>query len=210
MSNLPQLEDRVMTLSNNSGSAHGTFTSNVGSVKVSEIANLTAALTAKTADEGHVGVFGDELKTFEVTNGQTVLGSAQKANKLGQGIGQGTETGIWLFWKNAIEKKEHWDHVFVYSDLQAGHGELFSRESVPAEYIAGTGGRGSYQRNHISVAKLIAKYRETVNPNLQVYLVQVAGYSDTIVPEVYDKTYMMGGWSDSILRYANKMSKLSK
>ena len=207
VNNLPKLEGRVMSLCDNSGSAHGTFTSNVGSVKVSEIANLTAALTAKTADEGHVGVFGDRLETFEVKGNQTVLGSAKKANDLAQNIGQGTETGIWTFWKEAIEKKEHWDTVAVYSDLQCGHGDLYASDGVPQEFRSTKG--GSYRQN-IDVAKLIAKYRETVNPDVQVYLCQVAGYDNTIVAEVYDKTYMLGGWSDGVIRYMAKMNKMAK
>ena len=56
--------------------------------------------------------------------------------------------------------------------------------------------------------KLIAEYRRTVNPNVHVYLVQVAGYRDTLVPEVYAKTHILGGWGDGILRYAARMAEL--
>lgn len=93
-----------------------------------------------------------------------------------------------------------WDHVFVYSDMQAGHGGLY-----------GTGGYDAYRwknGRHIDVPKLIAEYRRTVNPNVHVYLVQVAGYQDTLVPEVYAKTHILGGWGDGILRYAARMASL--
>jgi uridine kinase len=104
-----------------------------------------------------------------------------------------------LFWDQAIRDKTHYDAVFVYSDMQAGHGGLYGTDSNQyREYIWSNGGR------YIDVPKLINKYRSTVNPNVEVFLVQVAGYQDTIVPEHYRHTHILGGWSDGILRYAQR------
>lgn len=200
LGNLPEFKGRVMSLCDNSGSAQGATTSSMGSMKVNHIANLTAVLTAKRAEDGHVGVFGDKLETFSVGKKSSVFDDLKKANRIGEGIGHGTEHGIWLFWDKAIRNKEHWDHVFVYSDMQAGHGGLY-----------GTGGYEKYRwenGRHIDVAALIAKYRAQVNPNVHVYLVQVAGYQDTLVPEVYPRTHILGGWGDGILRYADRMAKM--
>ncbi|WP_212648253.1 hypothetical protein [Deinococcus hopiensis] len=55
--------------------------------------------------------------------------------------------------------------------------------------------------------KLIQTYRQQVNPQVLVYLVQVAGYGDTIVPETYRGTFILGGWGDGLLRYAHAMSQ---
>lgn len=201
LGNLPTFKGRVMSLCDNSGSAQGTTTSSLGTVKVSEIANLTAVLTAKRAEDGYVGVFGDKLSTFSVGKNSSVFDDVNKANSLGDRIGSGTEHGIWLFWDKAIREKEHWDHVFVYSDMQAGHGGLY-----------GTRGYEKFRwknTRNIDVAALIAEYRKLVNPNVQVYLVQVAGYQDTLVPEVYPRTYILGGWGDGILRYADRMARMA-
>ena len=100
--------------------------------------------------------------------------------------------------------KEHWDSVFVYSDMQAGHGGLYgTNESAYRNYIWDNSG------SYIDVPKLIDEYRKKVNPNVQVFLVQVAGYQDTIVPEYYDKTYILGGWGPGLLRFASAMSNLT-
>ena len=200
LGNLPEFKGRVMSLCDNSGSAQGAITSSMGTIKVSEIANLTAVLTAKRAEDGYVGVFGDKLNVFSVGKKSSVFDDLNKANRIGQDIGQGTEHGVWLFWDKAIREKEHWDHVFVYSDMQAGHGGLY-----------GTGGYEQYRwqnGRHIDVAKLVAEYRKKVNPNVQVYLVQVAGYQDTLIPEVYPRTHILGGWGDGILRYAARMAAM--
>lgn len=203
--NLPRLNGRVMSLSDNSGSAHGSFTSAYGSVTVSDIANLTAVLTGKCADDGHVGIFGDNLKTFSIRKKASIMDQHEEARKIGSGIGGSTEHGIWLFWDKAIKEKQHWDHVFVYSDMQAGHGGLYGKDNSYRDFI--WGGDRDY-KNHIDVPKLITEYRRKVNPNVFVYLVQVAGYQDTIFPEFYDRTYIWGGWSDSVIRFAAAMSNM--
>ncbi len=201
---LPHFKGRVMSLCDNSGSARGSMTSSMGTMKVANIANLTAVLTGMAADEGHVGVFGDTLKTFEVRKKASILDQVQAADRLGDTVGGGTENGIWLFFKNALQAKEHWDHIFVYSDMQAGHGGLYGTR--PSDYAQF---RWANSSQHIDVAALIKAYREQVNPNVHVYLVQVAGYKDTLAPEFYDKTYILGGWGEGLLKFAHSMSQLS-
>lgn len=188
---------RVMSLCDNSGSAWGAMTSEWGSTRVAEIANLTAVLTAFAAEHGEIGIFGDGLAEMTVSHRSSVFDVLAKANEQGHHIGGGTEHGIWLFWDKVIREKTHYDAVFVYSDMQAGHGGLYGD---PGEYhdFIWTGG------HYIDVPKLINKYRATVNPNVEVFLVQVAGYQDTIVPEHYKHTHILGGWSDGILRYAQQ------
>ena len=60
----------------------------------------------------------------------------------------------------------------------------------------------------VDVPKLIAKYRREVNPDVMVYLVQVAGYADTLMPEFYDRTFILGGWGEGLLRFAAEMSSV--
>lgn len=194
---LPKFKGRVISICDNSGSAQGTFSSNYGSVQVSTIANLTGAMTALLADEGEVGIFGDRLKTFKVNKNQSIFDIVGQMEEDAKRIGQGTEHGVWLFWDKAIKEKIHYDSVFVYSDMQAGHGGLY-----------GTSGYDNFLwgHRHINVPKLIAKYRQDVNKDVKVFLVQVAGYEDTIMPEQYKDTYILGGWSDAVLRYAHEVS----
>lgn len=201
---LPTFSGKVMSLCDNSGSAQGTTTSSMGTVKVSDIANLTAVLTGRVSDDGYIGIFGDNLEVKPVRKTDSVFDQVSKADKIGRGIGGGTENGIWMFFDKAIKQEEHWDHIFVYSDMQAGHGGLYGVDQTQYK---------DYKWNNthmIDVAKLVKTYRERVNPDVKVYLVQVAGYKDVLVPEYYDKTYILGGWGDGLLKFAHYLSKVNE
>lgn len=204
LSEQPKFKGKVMSLCDNSGSAQGTTTSSLGTIKVSDIANLTAVLTGRIADDGYIGIFGDNLEVKPVRKTDSVFDQVSKADKIGQGIGGGTENGIWLFFDKAIKQKEHWDHIFVYSDMQAGHGGLYGENPGDYNDYLWNGSR------NIDVAKLVKTYREQVNKDVKVYLVQVAGYKDVLVPEYYDKTYILGGWGDGLLKFAHYLSKVSE
>jgi len=196
---LPRFSGRLMALCDNSGSATGTTTSSMGTMKISTIANLTGVLAGMRADEGHLGVFGDRLEPFRVNAAQGLFSSVDRAEATSRHVGGATENGIWLFWDGAIRRREHWDWVFVFSDMQAGHGGLFGLD--PQAYADFTWNRSSY----IDVARLISTYRRRVNPGVRVFLVQVAGYQDTIVPEYYHRTFILGGWGEGLLRFAAAM-----
>lgn len=197
LGNIPTFAGKSMSLCDNSGSAWGTTTSSMGTMHVAEIANLTAVLTAKNSDDGYVGVFGDRLETSSVRKKSSVFDTLKKLTKQGQSIGGGTEHGIWLFWEQAINQKEHWDNVFIYSDMQCGHGGLYGRGDAYKKY--------SMNGGYIDVPMLINEYRAKVNKDVNVFCVQIAGYQDTIVPEFYDKTYILGGWGDGLLKFAHSM-----
>lgn len=204
MGNLPRFEGRVASLCDNSGSAQGTTTSSMGSMQISSIANLSGILAGRCADDGWLGVFGDRLEMRPVRKKASVFDQLKEADTVARGIGGSTENGIWLFWDKAIREREHWDTVFVFSDMQAGHGGLYGTDPKRYKDFAWRGG------HNIDVAKLVAAYRAKVNPAVDVFLVQVAGYQDTIIPEFYERTYILGGWGEGLLRFAAAMKSLAR
>jgi hypothetical protein len=203
LKNLPYFEGKTMSLCDNSGSAQGTSTSSMGSVKISTIGNLSGIITGKITDEGYLGIFGDKLEILPIKKKSSTFDLLEQADNLSKNIGQATENGIWLFWEKAIKEKQHWDNVFIYSDMQAGHGRLYGlNKNHYKEYVW-------MNSQYIDVPKLIKNYRELVNPNVKVFLVQIAGYKDTIMPEFYDKTYILGGWGEGLFRFAHQISKIT-
>ena len=197
--NMPKLKGKTMCLTDNSGSAWGSFTSEYGSVTIAEIDNLSAVIAARNSEEGYVGKFGDKLKEFPVSKRNGILTQTKEITKnRGSDVGTATENGIWLFLDRAIKKKEHWDNIFVFSDMQAGHGGLYGLDAKEyAEYVV--------DERYIDVNKLIMEYRTKVNPKVNVFMVQTAGYRNVLVPEYGYRTNILYGWTGKELLFADAM-----
>ena len=192
-----------MCLSDNSGSAWGSLNSEYGTVTVAEIDNLSSVITAACSDEGYVGKFGDKLITKPISKRNGILHQAKEITaKRSNDVGGSTEGGIWEFFKNAIENKEHWDNIFIYSDMQAGHGGLYGTGKQMAEYKKGGYSVGY---DHINVFKLIQEYRKKVNPKVNVFSVQTAGYDNVVIPEYAYRTNIMFGWTGKEAVFAETM-----
>lgn len=206
--NLPKLKGKSAFLSDNSGSAWGTCTSEFGTVTVGNIDNLSSMIGALNSDDGRVFAFGDRLMEFIVSKRDGILTQAQQMSKVARKeVGFATENGIWIFLKNAIDKKQHWDNIFIYSDMQAGHGGLYGTYEGMVQYKeAGyaTGNRGDY----VDVAKLIDTYRQNVNPKVNVFSIQTAGYTNVVVPEYGYRTNILYGWTGKELVFADAMIKI--
>ena len=204
--NMPKLKGKTMCLSDNSGSAWGGFTSEYGRVTVAEIDNLSSVIAAASSDEGYVGKFGDKLKTYNVSKRNGILSQAKDISNSGyKDVGGMTENGIWIFFRDAIKNKEHWDNIFIYSDQQAGHGELFGTYQDITEYQEQ--GFSVYDRM-INVYKLIREYRKKVNPKVNVYTIQTAGYNNVLVPENAYRVSILYGWCGKEQVYADKINKI--
>jgi hypothetical protein len=218
--NFPSLEGRVMCLSDNSGSAWGSFTSDYGSQTVANIGNLSSLITALSATGGgQVGVFGDRLEIYTPSKDRGILEQLDEINNLGKTVGSSTENGIWLWFKNAFSGAENgiWSlvkntfsdqvkykdvaHLFIYSDMQAGHGGLFGANQNEYKDF-------SCKERYIDVIKLIKHYREIVNPKINIFTVQTAGYDNSLVPEVLNRTAILSGWTGNEVAYATDMVKV--
>ena len=193
-----------MSLSETGQNAWGTFNSEYGSVRIAEIDNLSSVIAARNSEEGYVGMFGDKLIITPVSKRNGVLTQTQKLNqKRGRDVGLATENGIWLFLEKAIREKEHWDNIFVYSDMQAGHGGLYGiRPEDYAAIGARIGGR------YIDVNMLVKLYRQLVNPRVNVFCIQTAGYSNVLVPEYGYRTAVLYGWTGKELLFADAMNRI--
>lgn len=210
LANYPKLKGKTMCLSDNSGSAWGAFNSEYGSVTVANIDNLSSVITAVCSDEGYVGKFGDRLVVAPVSKRNGVLQQAEAISKNHYNdVGGSTEGGIWEFFYNAIQNKEHWDNIFIYSDQQAGHGGLYGTDSQTNLYKKlGYGCTSNSWRgrdNMINVFKLIQEYRRKVNPKVNVFSIQTAGYDNVVIPEYTYRTNIMYGWCGNEAVFAKTM-----
>ena len=212
MEAFPILEGNVVCLSDNSGSAWGAFPSQYGKQTVAKIGNLSSIMTAKRCTgKGYVGVFGNRLTMLEIDKDKTVLEQQVTVDAAGKNVGAATENGIWIFFKEAFEEFEKTkdvskmskfaNHICIYSDMQCGHGGLYGNSSEYPEFQMP-------DHKYIDVLKLINKYRELINPKVNVYCVQISAYNNTLIPEHLYRTHIMSGWSGNEIVYMDKMNKL--
>lgn len=210
LENFPKLKGKTMCLSDNSGSAWGGITSEYGTVKVAEIDNLSSVITAACSEEGYVGKFGDDLKVFPIAKRRGVLTQMREITKDGcRDVGGSTEGGIWKFFKKAIENREHWDNIFIYSDQQAGHGGLYGTYSDIADYkrLGFSVPESDYSCSYCNAFKLIQEYRKKVNPKVNVLSIQTAGYTNAVIPEYAYRTNIVYGWTGKEAVFADTMIK---
>lgn len=211
VNNMPHLKGRVAILSDNSGSAWGTLTTEYGSVHVAEIDNLSAVITAACSDYGVVYKFGDRVKKFEISKRTGILKQAKMISSNGDGdVGGATEAGIWIFFRDAMENREHWDSIFIYSDMQAGHGGLYGSGKIANEYkdkYLAVGKHFSHSSAYINVFKLVLDYRKLVNKRVNVFSVQTAGYDNSVLPEYAYRTNILYGWTGKETVFADAMIK---
>lgn len=201
IANMPQLSGKTICLTDNSGSAWGTIPTEYGSVTIAEIDNLSSILTAKCSDEGYVGVFGDRLKIIPISKNDKVLRKLSEINKIGKEIGMNTEGGIWTFFQKATKNKDKFDNIFIYSDMQAGHGELYGTSTQQQEYRNAGCSCGMY----INVFQCLLNYRRQVNKNVNMFSVQTAGYDNSVLPEYAYRTSMMSGWTGKEALFAKML-----
>jgi hypothetical protein len=145
------------------------------------------------------------LEEYVVTK-EPILEQLEKVNNIGNDIGGRTETGVWLFWEKFILSGNRLDTVFIYSDMQAGTGELYV-DSSEALKLKQRGAALNYGA-HVDVLKLVQIYRETVNPKTNVFSVQVAGYDNSILPDILYRGAMLSGWTGKEAKLAYEMSEL--
>ena len=190
--NIPKLKGKTACLSDNSGSAWGSFNSEYGSVTVAEIGNLSSLITVMSSEQGEVGVFGDNLAMQPISKKNGLFTQLKAITELGKKQGQATENGIWIFFDNAIKNKTHYDTLFIYSDMQAGHGDLYghSEKILKSEYVHEYKG-GTY----IDVLKMADTYRKLVNPKLNLFTVQTGGYNNNLIPEYLYRGAILSGWT---------------
>lgn len=202
LANMPKLKGKTACLTDNSGSAWGTLTSEYGTMQVAKINNLSSVLTCLNSDEGIVYKFGDKIKEFVITKRNGALNQAFQISKNRcTDVGAGTEHGIWLFFKQAIENNIFYDNIFIYSDMQAGHAGLFG---IGESFIL-DGNDFRFSRNYIDVNKLIKQYRTKVNPKVNVFCIQTAGYNNILIPEYIYRGAYLYGWTGKESLFASKI-----
>lgn len=201
--NLPELPGRCAFLTDNSGSAWGTHTSEHGSISMAEIGNLSSVIGAVRSEKGIVFTFGDTLRAIHTDPKAGVLEQARLVNSIGRECGMLTESGLYAFFRDAVCQKQHWDNIFIYSDMQAGSSRKFGINPRCFRKM------GAYiSSDRIDINEIVKEYRRKVNPKLNVVCIQTSGYTNSVMPEYGYRSSILCGWSGKELVFADAVRRL--
>lgn len=208
MNNLPEIKGKTAVLSDNSGSAWGAIPSEYGTVKVAEIDNLSATIMACRSDEGVIIPFGDKIIPIPASKRNGILSQVKEVNKQGHNVGGGTECGVWTFLDDAITNNVWYDNIIIFSDMQAGHGDLYGYDGNIRKKGFAIAKNGWGSADYINVMDLINAYRNKVNPKVNVMCVQTAGYNNVVVPENIYRGVISYGWTGKEAILLDKVTKI--
>ena len=208
MKNLPEIKGKTAVLSDNSGSAWGAIPSEYGTVKIAEIDNLSATIMACRSDEGVIIPFGDKIIPIPASKRNGILSQVKEVNKQGHNVGGGTECGVWTFLDDAITNNVWYDNIIIFSDMQAGHGDLYGYDANIKKKGFCALGKNGYGVSYINVMDLINAYRNKVNPKVNVMCVQTAGYNNVVVPENIYRGVISYGWTGKEAILLDKVTKI--
>ena len=208
MNNLPEIKGKTAVLSDNSGSAWGGISSEYGTVKVAEIDNLSATIMACRSDEGVIIPFGDKIIPTPASKRNGILSQVKEVNKQGHNVGMGTECGVWTFLDDAITNNVWYDNIIIFSDMQAGHGDLYGYDGNIRKKGFAIAKKGWGSTDYINVMDLINAYRNKVNPKVNVMCVQTAGYNNVVVPENIYRGVISYGWTGKEAILLDKVTKI--
>lgn len=208
MKNLPEIKGKTAVLSDNSGSAWGDIPSEYGTVKIAEIDNLSATIMACRSDEGVIIPFGNKIIPIPASKRNGILSQVKEVNKQGRNVGGETECGVWTFLDDAITNNVWYDNIIIFSDMQAGHGELYGYDADIKKKGFCPPGKNGYGVSYINVMDLINAYRNKVNPKANVMCVQTAGYNNVVVPENIYRGVISYGWTGKEAILLDKVTRI--
>lgn len=170
---------------------------------MAEIGNLSAVIGAIRAEKGVVYPFGDMLRSVPITKSAGVLEQARLVNSIGSECGMSTESGLYAFFRDAINQGQHWDNIFIYSDMQTGSSRKFGINTGDFRKLGAV-----INGDKIDINELVKEYRARVNPKLNIVCVQTSGYTNTVMPEYGYRSSILCGWTGKELVFAEAVSRL--
>lgn len=179
--NLPRLSGRSFVTTDLSGSMSQAFSKD-STVSLREIGCLMASALHSACDNAIVSVFGSDHRVVSVSPQDTILTNMDLLHRQGDLGG----TDAWKTVRHLNTTKTRVDRIVLFSDMQC--------------YDSGNQPRG-WGGESYSLAEELRRYRSSVNPDVHMVSVDLAGYGTSQVPTDDPKVTLLAGWSDRVLEF---------
>lgn len=181
--NITKLKGRTVLATDLSGSMDGRLSDN-SKMTYKEVGSVLSALASQFCEESIVCAFGTDFQVVNLSDDKfRVLEDVAKIMK----TNVGWSTNAHKVMRYLIQNKIEVDQIMLFTDCQLN---------------------GSYWGGDSSLDADIQKYRQTVNKNVRIYELNLAGYGSRQVKPTDPNYIPMGGWSDSVLKYITEYQSL--
>jgi len=154
-------------------------------VEYKEIAALFGAITASMG--AAVSGFGNDFHEFQFHSQTPVLEAQRKVYN----ADVGHSTNGWKVLRHLVRNNKSYGRVVLFTDMQ-----------IWDSTTGGGLGRRSSSRTGNSVKDWWDEYTQRVNPNAQLYIVDLSSYdSGLAMPDGCSNVYRVSGWNDQIVKH---------
>lgn len=160
-------------------------TSEKSTVTCAEIAMFYSSMMSRMNSNCQLGFFGTHAKlvdSLSIHPFECLETRSQHARTLGHGTNPAD-----IFAKLGTRKV---DKIFIFSDLQ-----FWSSNSLHSQLLG--------NRDQTAFQSALNGYRNNINPNLKVILIDLRGYGGGLPVKTNDKTIVISGWSDKTFQFDN-------
>jgi hypothetical protein len=184
VANIPKIGGRTAVFNDVSGSMSSNRVSNMSDMHCDEIAGIMAALAYHFSDNAITGKFGE--KFVLASNVKPMDSVLTNARKMIQNDGAGHSTNGHYAIDYLTVNKIVVDRILVFTDEQ-----LWNSRWGSTSYLA----------------KSLANYKRTVNPNVILYIFDLRSYGNSLVPASEPNVVQASGFSDKVFKYIQMYEK---
>ena len=179
VANIPHLKGRTLVSADVSGSMQSPI-SERSKVQRIEVACIMTAMAGGFSDMGLSSVFGTDFVPVPVIG--HIIADAQRFMSTST---NGMSTNGYKVFEYLEVKRIPVDRVMIFTDCQLW-------DSTGRTYW-GSGDQSLYQH--------YLTYKRSVNPNVKLYLFDLAGYGTVQIPDNEPNVVNIGGWSDRVFEF---------
>lgn len=188
VNNIEKLKGKTLVVADNSGSMESCQTRGMQTKK---IANLMTAMALHICDDGIAGTFGTDFAIANAHSGQGLFENMKQVHYCGQKTGH--STNAYRIFQSLTYDRVFVDRVIVLSDMQCYDGRTAAWNKMIGQHVGLVGGR--------SMAGELEAYRQSVNPNIIVYSINLATQDNSTQFAENQPVIDLAGFSDSIFRF---------
>lgn len=185
--NLPDVLEDTFVSVDTSGSMNSPVSGD-SDLQMVEISTLFGALLYERGAD--VSAFASDIERYQGDRRDSVMTNVN--GLMGLGVGGGTSG--YLIPKALREyEMDSYNQVIVFTDMQ----------------MWGSGGTGLYTSNNSGTFRdEWNRYKEEVNPDASLYLVDLNSYGDLVTPEGAQDVYNISGWTENVVDFIDKMENV--